>query len=225
MKLKVLDKGYVELIDHMGDDLRVVEAARISFNALPYADERDTKLINYLVRNGHTSPLEQVVFTFAIKLPIFVMRQLVRHRTARLNEASGRYSLLSSDFYTPLPSSMRTQGKANKQGSDEPLSEGIAYEMISDITDHCKESYDLYEKMLSLGLSREMARIVLPLNLYTEIVWQMDLNNLLKFLDQRLHPHAQWEIQQYAKAIKELIRPIVPICLSAWENKKTPENG
>lgn len=171
----------------------------------------------------NTSPLEQVIFVFRIKLPIFVMRQLVRHRTARINEVSGRYTSLPDEFYIPSTSQMKRQDKANRQGSAEPLSQGLAVEMQLQMLEQCKEAFELYRKLLNAGLSREMARIVLPLNTYTEIIWQMDLNNLLKFLDQRLHPHAQWEMQELARLIKELIQPIVPRCLSAWEEKKNPQ--
>lgn len=179
------------------------------------------------IANGYpahnTSPLEQVVFVFHIKLPIFVMRQLVRHRTARINEVSGRYTSLPDEFYIPSISQMKRQDKANRQGSAEPLSQGLAVEMQLQMLEQCKEAFELYRKLLNAGLSREMARIVLPLNTYTEIIWQMDLNNLLKFLDQRLHPHAQWEMQELARLIKELIQPIVPRCLNAWEEKKNPQ--
>lgn len=224
-RIPVLDKGYVELVDWLGDDNRVVDAARVSFGkkSSEYSEEKNVRLINYLIRFGHTSPLEQVSFVFAIKLPIFVMRQLVRHRTARLNEISARYSVLPSDWYTPSPKNMRTQGKANKQGSGEVLSEGLATELALKIEHHSRESYELYNSLLNSGLSREMARVVLPVNMYTEIVWQIDLNNLLKFLDQRLHPHAQWEIQEYARAIYKCIEGIVPHCLNAWEAKKNPQ--
>lgn len=222
MPIRVLDNGFVSLIDHMGDDKRIVESARISFKGESGDPARDAKLINYLLTHGHTSPLEQVVFSFHIKLPIFVMRQLVRHRTARLNEVSARYTRLCDDFYLPSLDRFRTQGKANKQGSDEPLSHGRAVEMQSAMRVICKEAYEMYQNLLEGGLARETARIILPTNIYTEVIWQMDLNNILKFLDQRLHPHAQWEIQQYARAIKDLIDPIVPITLKCWGEMKKP---
>lgn len=226
MRLQVLDKGYVELIDHMGDDKRVVDSARISFNkSLPWDEEKDKKLLAYLLKNGHTSPFEQVVFTFRIKLPIFVMRQLIRYRTARVNEVSGRYTMLSNDFYIPDPMNMRTQGKANKQGSDEVLEPFLATQLSSDIEAHSEDSYEIYQHLLDQGLSREMARIVLPLNVYTEVVWQMDLNNLLKFFSQRLDPHAQFEIREYAQAILSLISPIVSATIHVWEEMKKAQGG
>ena len=220
MKLQYLDQGHVELIDHMGDDRRIVEAARISFKGQPYTDERDTKLIHYLVKHGHHSPLEQVVFVFSIRLPLFIMRQLVRHRTARLNEVSGRYTQLPEEYYIPSAGQLRRQDGKNKQGSGEPISPGLAVEMQLQIAGQCRDAFDLYRRLINSGLSRETARIVLPLNTYTEIVWQMDLNNLLKFFDQRIHPHAQWEMQELGRCIRTLIEPIVPESLKAWEEKK-----
>lgn len=220
-RINLLDHGYVELIDHMGNDQRIVDAARISFNHSGQGNpEKDAKLIRYLLFNGHTSPFEQVVFTFRIKLPIFVMRQLIRHRTARVNEVSGRYTKLSHQYYIPQIENMRTQGKANKQGSDEVIPPLDAHDMVCAMEEHCEDAFTLYNHLLERGLSREMARIILPLNVYTEVVWQMDLNNLLKLFDQRLHPHAQYEIRKYAGAIQTLILPLVPVTMTMWEEKK-----
>lgn len=210
----VLDKGFVRLIDYMGNDERIVQAARISYGQGNKTPEEDKKLINYLIKNKHTSPLEQVVLTFHIKLPIFCLRQIVRHRTARINEISGRYSILKNEFY--IPDEWRTQDSINKQSSvpgeitDMPIM-AEAYE------ENCQNQFDIYDEMLNCGVGKEMARIGLPLSLYTEMYWQMDLNNLFHFLKLRLDSHAQYETREYARAISELTKKVAPIAYEAFE--------
>lgn len=206
--------GYVELIDWIGDDQRVVDSARVSYQGKRASS--DPSLISYLLENRHTSPFEQVQFTFEMKLPIFVARQVVRHRTAKLNEESARYSILAEEFYVPVLSRLRTQDKVNRQGSsDEQVSDPETCQRC--IVDTSLASFAAYRNLLESGLSRELARTVLPLNAYTSWRWTMDLNNLFHFLSLRMDAHAQWEVQQYAEAIYELIQPIVPISLAAWE--------
>ncbi len=215
----VLDKGFVRLVDYMGSDERIVASARVSYGKGTKSVREDRGLIRYLMRNSHTSPFEQVVLTFHVKLPIFVARQWVRHRTARLNEVSGRYSVLRNEFYSPTPESIRKQSSSDKQcRSMEMLPNQEALEVIGGLEEGRREAYSRYEAMLKAGLAREVARIGLPLSLYTEWYWQMDLNNLFHFLQLRLHPHAQWEIRQYAKVVAKITKSVVPLAYEAFEN-------
>lgn len=218
MLRKVLDHGFVDLIDVMGGDEAIVQAARVSYGQGSKGVEADTKLITYLIRNGHSSPLEQVVFKWHIKLPIFVMRQLVRHRTARLNEVSARYTELKDEFYIPELERLKGQGKTNKQGSEGELDLVVKQQVLGYMSSASQLAYSYYESLLAMGVSRELARIVLPVNIYTECYWQMDLNNMLKFLKLRLDEHAQWEIVEYAKALAEDVKERVPIAYKAWED-------
>lgn len=214
MNKTVLDKGFVRLVDHMGDDSRIVQSARVSYGDGTKSVRQDKGLIDYLVRHRHTSPLEQVEFTFHIKLPLFVMGQLVRHRTASLNQMSARYSVMKDEFY--IPSEIRSQDELNKQGSNVG---GIEEEEVvrSLFIANAEDAYTTYETLLGKGVAREMARMVLPQNLYTEVYWNQDLHNLLHLLKLRMDPHAQWEIQQYANAMYELIKDIVPWTIESWE--------
>lgn len=218
MLRKVLDHGFVDLIDVMGGDEAIVQAARVSYGQGSKGVEADTKLITYLIRNGHSSPLEQVVFKWHLKLPIFVMRQLVRHRTARLNEVSARYTELKDEFYIPELERLKGQGKTNKQGSEGELDLVVKQQVLGYMSSASQLAYSYYESLLAMGVSRELARIVLPVNIYTECYWQMDLNNMLKFLKLRLDEHAQWEIVEYAKALAEDVKERVPIAYKAWED-------
>ncbi len=217
-KFPVLDKGFVRLVDYLGSDERIVQAARVSYGRGTKTLREDAALIDYLMRNQHTSPFEQVVLTFHVKLPIFVARQWVRHRTARLNEISGRYSVMKDEFYVPAPETLRTQSEVNKQGrSDETLSEDDARAVVEGLAAGQAEAYARYEAMLEKNLAREVARIGLPLSLYTEWYWQMDLNNLFRFLKLRLDAHAQWEIRQYAQVVADLTRAVAPLAYAAFE--------
>lgn len=214
----VLDKGFVRLVDYMGSDERIVAAARVSYGKGTKTLREDQGLIDYLMRNDHTSPFEQVVLTFHVKLPIFVARQWIRHRTARLNEISGRYSVMKDEFYVPTEENLRTQGTFNKQSrSETPLDPEVAKGMVREIEAGQREAYSRYEAMLKGELAREVARIALPLSLYTEWYWQIDLHNLFHFLKLRLDHHAQWEIREYAKVMAGITKAVSPLAYSAFE--------
>jgi thymidylate synthase (FAD) len=214
----VLDRGFVRLVDYLGNDERIVAAARVSYGKGTKTVREDEVLINYLMRHEHTSPLEQVVLTFHVKLPIFVARQWIRHRTARVNEISGRYSVMKDDFYVPSEETLRTQSTVNKQGrAEQPVSPEAAQRMVGELAAAQREAYARYESMLGEDLAREVARIGLPLSLYTEWYWQIDLHNLFHFLALRLDAHAQWEIQQYAQVIAQITRAVAPIAYRAFE--------
>ncbi|MEN6521895.1 MAG: FAD-dependent thymidylate synthase [Armatimonadota bacterium] len=213
---KVLNHGFVRLVDYMGGDARIVQSARVSYGAGTKTVRDDTRLINYLMRNDHSSPFEQVIFTFHIKMPIFVARQWVRHRTARMNEISGRYSVMTDECY--LPERMPLQRTDNKQGSsEESLPEDLSREYLNLMEEDQKKVYEHYQAMIEKGVSREIARINLPLSLYTEVYWQMDLRNLFHFLKLRLDDHAQYEIRCYAEVIAEMVKKVAPIAWSAFE--------
>lgn len=218
-EIKCLDNGFVRLIDVMGDDAAIVQAARVSYGKGTKSVREDRGLIRYLMRHKHTSPFEMVEFKFHIKLPIFIARQWIRHRTANVNEYSGRYSEMKDEFYTPEKSEFRTQSVVNKQGRSE---ETLSDESISKITNILKESsessYSGYLEMLNLGLARELARINLPVSNYTEWYWKIDLNNLFHFLRLRIDDHAQYEIQVYGKAIAEIVKSAAPLAWEAFED-------
>lgn len=217
--INVLDHGYVRYIDHMGTDLRILEAARISYRSPSKGDEQDKKLLNYLLKNKHSSPFEQCQITFNIKMPIFVMRQFVRHRMQSLNEVSARYTELPNEFY--IPDKWRAQDKVNKQGSVEAdLDHG---KQTVRLDAHCDFAYKLYREMLVDGVAKEMARLVLPVNIYTEIYTTWDLNNLLKFFALRDDPHAQWEHQQFAFAMKEIAKQLFPWTMEAYDEHIKPK--
>lgn len=216
MKIKVLDDGHVRLVDRMGDDSSVVQAARISYGAGTKTKREDGKLIHYLMRKRHTSPFEQVEFKFHIRLTMDTWRQGVRHRTAHVNEYSTRYSEAINSMYHTAPDAWRLQSKDNKQGSCGYLSveEG---KILSDMEiEYLTKARGWYEFKLSKGIAREQARKDLPLSTYTEIYWKIDLHNLFHFLSLRLDSHAQWEIRQYAIAIARIVSDVVPICWEAF---------
>ncbi|MCX7786690.1 MAG: FAD-dependent thymidylate synthase [Spirochaetes bacterium] len=214
----VLDKGFVRLVDYLGSDERIVQAARVSYGKGTKTFREDRGLIFYLLRNEHTSPFEQVVLTFHIKLPIFVARQWIRHRTARVNEISGRYSVLKDEFYLPALEDLAAQSKDNKQGrAPEPFPMEVGEDILQRVRALQGEAYKVYEELLGTGLAREVARIVLPLCAYTEWYWQMDLHNLMHFLKLRMDPHAQKEIRLYAQVIFEITKRVCPIAMEAFE--------
>lgn len=217
-KVDVLDHGFVRLVDFMGSDDRVVQAARVSFGAGTKTPEEDKALIDYLMRNGHTSPFEQVVTTWHVKMPIFVARQWIRHRTARVNEVSGRYSQLTDDKFLPLPSALRRQSKTNKQGRGaEPYSDEEAEEIVSAMRDSLETSSATYRALIEKhDLALELARIPLPVAQYTEMYWQMDLHNLFHFLRLRLDSHAQAEIRAYGEAMAPIVSELFPWCWEAF---------
>lgn len=214
-EIPVLEHGFVRLVRCMGDDDAIVQAARVSYGSGTKTVSEDAKLIDYLIKNRHTSPLESVVLVFHMKLPIFVARQFVRHRTARISEVSARYSMMEEEFH--CPEVWRSQSTQNKQCSGDPLPEDaqdIASGILCDTYDIV---YKAYRSLLDMGVSREQARIVLPVGIYTEWYFQMDLNNLFKFLALRMHPHAQEEARQYARAMYTRAQAVVPVACSAFE--------
>ena len=213
----VLDKGFVRLVDYLGGDERVVQSARVSYGKGTKSYREDAGLIDYLLRNSHTSPFEQVVLTFHVKLPIFVARQWVRHRTARLNEVSGRYSVLKDDFYVPAAEDIAAQSTDNKQGrSSDSLDGETAAKVRAALTQGQVSAYAAYSSLVEEGIARELARINLPLSLYTEWYWQIDLHNLFNFLRLRLDAHAQKEIRLYAKVLFEIAAAVAPRCCESF---------
>ncbi len=215
----VLDHGFVRLVDYLGSDERVVQAARVSYGEGTKSYRQDKGLINYLLRNDHTSPFEQVNFTFHVKMPIFVARQWIRHRTGRVNEISGRYSVMTDECYVPDAQHINMQSEDNKQGrANEPVSEETAARVQELLVEDQRHSYETYQQLLDLGIAREVARIDLPLSMYTQWYWQMDLHNLLHFLALRLDAHAQYEIRVYAQVILDIVRRICPLTVEAFEN-------
>lgn len=217
-EIKVLDRGFVRLVDYMGGDARIVQTARVSYGEGTKTVREDSALIDYLMRHQHTSPFEHVVFEFHCKLPIFVARQWVRHRMARLNEISGRYSVMSEEFYVPPADQIRLQAQDNKQGRapDEVPAE-LQAKVLEMLRRDQGTAYATYEEMIRDNLARELARINLPLSLYTQWYWQMDLHNLLHFLALRLDPHAQWEIREYAEALSKIVKATCPLAYASFE--------
>ena len=216
--VKVLDgQGWVGLIDHLGTESTIVNAARVSFGKLKAdMDGRDVKLLEYLIDNRHTSPLEHIVFTFSIHCPLFVRGQWHRHRTWSYNEISRRYTEIDMEFYTPQQ--LRRQAQSNRQASvADPDFDSSA--LVAEIDAHNKHCMALYEKLLNSGVCREQARSVLPQNMMVTFWGTVDLANLLHFLELRDSEHAQWEIREYAIAIKKLIKPYIPNVAAYFEKK------
>lgn len=215
--IAVLDHGFVRLVDHMGNDLSVVRAARVSYDSAWRAGENtgsDTRLIRHLMRNRHSTPFEAVEFQFEVKAPIFVLRQWHRHRTWTYNELSGRYRPLPEEFYVPDAATVGMQAAANKQGRQPSDVERGA--SVASYESRCRAAFREYEWLLAQGWPRELARMVLPLSTYSHMFAKVNLWNLLHFLELRLDEHAQWEIRQYAAAILALIEPVVPVSVRAW---------
>ena len=217
-EFRVLDKGFVRLVDYLGGDARIVQAARVSYGEGTKSYREDAGLIDYLLRHEHTSPFEQVILTFHVKLPIFVARQWIRHRTARVNEVSGRYSVMKDDFYVPAPADLAEQSEDNKQGrAGQPLDPDRAARVIADFRAGQAAAYRDYAALVDQGLARELARINLPLSLYTEWYWQIDLHNLFRFLMLRLDAHAQKEIRLYAAVMLDMARAVAPAATESFE--------
>jgi thymidylate synthase (FAD) len=206
--IKVLDgQGWIGLIDHLGSETTIVNAARVSFGKMKDSmDSKDVALLKYLIENKHTSPLEHVVFSFSVHCPLFVRGQWHRHRTWSYNEISRRYTEVDMEFYTPAE--IRLQAENNRQASVEAESDDTVSKQL--IKKHNTDSLELYNKLLERGVCREQARGVLPQNMMVTFWATVDLSNLIHFLDLRDSEHAQWEIRQYAQAIKQLIKPVVP---------------
>lgn len=225
---EILDKefpvhnhGFVRLVDYLGGDERIVQAARVSYGAGTKTVRQDRGLIRYLMRNEHTSPFEQVLMTFHAKMPIFVARQWVRHRTARLNEISGRYSILKDEFYLPSPDDVHPQSEDNKQGrSDEKYSDKELGEILLGMELDQQDAYEEYQKLIDRGLARELARINLPVSTYTEWYWNIDLHNLFHFLGLRMDLHAQKEIRDYANILAGMAQKVAPYAYEAFEDYK-----
>lgn len=217
-EIKVLDHGFVRLVDYMGSDERIVQAARVSYGKGTKSTREDAGLIDYLLAHEHTSPFEHVIFEFHCKMPIFVARQWIRHRTASVNEISGRYSVMENEFYVPQPEHVALQSVDNKQGrSTEDVPPEMRAKVIELLSRDQGQVYDTYEEMLNDGIAKELARINLPLSLYTEWYWQMDLHNLLHFLRLRMDYHAQWEIRVYAEAMADITKAVAPMAYAAFE--------
>lgn len=223
-RIDVLDHGYVRLVDSMGSDLSVVRAARVSYDAAWRAGDdqgSDHRLIHYLWKNHHTTPFEAVSFTFEIKAPIFVFRQWHRHRTWSYNELSARYRELPEEYYLPHPEHIGQQSASSKQAREithleknDLVARGVQVEEAKRMM---QMSFAMYKTLLEAGWPKELARSVLPVATYSHMFATVNLLNLLKFLTLRCHSHAQYEIRVYAEAMRELIRPIVPVSVAAWE--------
>ena len=219
MKNNILDHGYIRLVDSMGSDLSIVRSARVSYNADWRAGKdtgSDEKLIRYLMENGHNTPFESVVATFEVKAPIFVVRQWHRHRTQSYNEVSARYTELPEEFYIPKDKVVGLQSKHNKQCRDLEENQN-ASEIIQMITEQNKLAFEKYHKLLELGCPREIARTILPLGTYTKMFATANLHNWFNFLRERLHPHAQYEIREYAKIILQELETIAPVACGAFK--------
>lgn len=219
-RIDVLDHGFVRLIDTMGTDDSVVQAARVSYGDGTKTVNTDRNLIRYLMRHEHTTPFEMCEVKFHIKLPIFVMRQLIRHRTASVNEYSGRYSVMSNEFYTP--ETFEKQSKTNAQGRSESL-DNIKGKLQFGFKRIHGEAYKQYEEFLDEDLARESARGLLPVSNYTEAYWKCNMKNFLHMIRLRADSHAQWEIQEYANAMYDLVKPKFPIICEAYEDYQ--QNG
>ena len=218
----VLDHGFIRVIDYMGDDAAIVQAARVSYGAGTKHVQNDEGLIRYLMRHWHSTPFEMCEVKLHVKLPVFVARQWIRHRTANVNEYSARYSILDREFYIPEPQHLAAQSTVNNQGRGEVLQGEEAARVLELLKSDANRAYDHYEAMLSQdgqqGLARELARMNLPANIYTQWYWKVDLHNLFHFLRLRADPHAQYEIRVYAEAIATAVRDWVPLAFAAFED-------
>ncbi|MBN2811001.1 FAD-dependent thymidylate synthase [Treponema zuelzerae] len=223
-EIPVLDKGFIRLVDYLGGDSRIVQSARVSYGEGTKTVREDGALIDYLLRHQHTSPFEQVVLTFHVKLPIFVARQWIRHRMARVNEISGRYSILKNDCYLPDPADIALQSSDNKQGrASEPVAREEALKIREEMRIQQEEAFSGYDSLIEQNLAREIARINLPVSTYTEWYWQIDLHNLFHFLRLRCDEHAQKEIRDYANAMLSVCRAVAPMATASFERHQ--KNG
>ena len=226
--LPVLDHGFVRVVDYMGDDAAVVQAARVSYGKGTRRVSEDAGLINYLMRHRHTTPFEMCEIKYHVKLPIFVARQWIRHRTANVNEYSARYSILDNEFYLPSVENLGVQSSSNRQGRGDALTGTEAKRVMQLLKEDSEQTYAHYEEMLNegpdgqprdpgrQGLARELARMNLTLNFYTQWYWKTDLHNLLHFLSLRADPHAQFEIRVYADVMLDTLKRWVPITYEAF---------
>ncbi|MDA1132906.1 MAG: FAD-dependent thymidylate synthase [Proteobacteria bacterium] len=221
--LPVLDHGFVRVIDYMGDDGAVVQAARVSYGRGTRKVREDSGLINYLMRHRHSTPFEMCEIKYHVKLPIFVARQWIRHRTANVNEYSARYSILDNEFYLPAPEHLAAQSASNRQGRGDVLAPEQGARVLELLRDDALRNYAHYEELLGgeddadpPGLARELARMNLSLNFYTQWYWKIDLHNLLHFLSLRADDHAQYEIRAYAEVMLDTLRRWVPLTADAF---------
>ena len=219
---EVLDHGFVRVIDYMGDDSAICQAARVSYGKGTKSVSNDEGLIRYLMRHWHSTPFEMCEIKLHVKLPVFVARQWIRHRTANVNEYSARYSILDREFYIPAVDDLAAQSVVNNQGRGESLSGAEAERVLRYLKDDSTRAYDHYQEMISdegqQGLARELARMNLPANIYTQWYWKVDLHNLLHFLRLRADAHAQYEIRVYAEAMCRIVADWVPFAYSAFED-------
>lgn len=219
---EVLDHGFIRVIDYMGDDAAICQAARVSYGKGTKSVQNDTGLIRYLMRHWHSTPFEMCEIKLHVKLPVFVARQWIRHRTANVNEYSARYSILDREFYIPAPDQLAAQSVVNNQGRGVALEGAEAAKVLEILKADSNRAYDNYEAMISdegqQGLARELARMNLPTNIYTQWYWKVDLHNLFHFLRLRADMHAQYEIRVYADAICKVVADWVPAAYSAFED-------
>ena len=218
----VLDHGFVRVIDYMGDDAAICQAARVSYGKGTKSVQNDEGLIRYLMRHWHSTPFEMCEIKLHVKLPVFVARQWIRHRTANVNEYSARYSILDREFYIPAPEHLAAQSVVNNQGRGEALTGDEAARVLEYLKADSARAYGHYQEMISdegqQGLARELARMNLPANIYTQWYWKVDLHNLLHFLRLRADAHAQYEIRVYAEEICKLVADWVPFAYKAFED-------
>ncbi|MDG1287521.1 MAG: FAD-dependent thymidylate synthase [Rickettsiales bacterium] len=229
-QIPVLDHGFIRVVDYMGDDSAIVQAARVSYGKGTKQVSKDAGLIRYLMRHWHTTPFEMCELKLHVKLPMFVARQWIRHRTANVNEYSARYSVLDREFYIPNEAQLASQSTINNQGRGDTLTGEEAEQALKWLRDDANQCYDHYQAMLNedpagntldeskQGLARELARMNLPVNAYTQWYWKIDLHNLFHFLHLRADPHAQYEIRVYADAIFEVVKKWLPIAAQAFED-------
>ena len=228
--IEVLDHGFIRVIDYMGDDSSIVQSARVSYGKGTKKISNDKGLIKYLMRHRHSTPFEMCEIKFHIKLPIFIARQWIRHRTANVNEYSARYSILDKEFYIPSAENLASQSAVNNQGRGDALTDDEASNVIQILKKDAEQTYSNYEFLLNessegniideskSGIARELARMNLTLNTYTQWYWKIDLNNLLHFLALRADDHAQYEIRVYADAILNIVKKWVPLTYEAFED-------
>ena len=228
--VEVLDHGFIRVIDYMGDDSSIVQSARVSYGKGTKKISNDKGLIKYLMRHRHSTPFEMCEIKFHIKLPIFIARQWIRHRTANVNEYSARYSILDKEFYIPSAENLAAQSAINNQGRGDALTDDEASNVIQILKKDAEQTYSNYETLLNessegniideskSGIARELARMNLTLNTYTQWYWKIDLNNLLHFLALRADDHAQYEIRVYADAMLDIVKKWVPLTYEAFED-------
>jgi thymidylate synthase (FAD) len=217
VKQPVLAHGFVALVDYMGNDGAIVQAARVSYGQGTKSVRDDRGLIRYLMRHRHTTPFEMVEYKFLVRLPIFIARQWIRHRTASVNETSYRFSVAPDEYEVPPPEEIRHQSTRNRQGRGDPLPTEVVDRFRSDLEAVAKQAYGAYTRALDDGVARETARLVLPLAYYTQWYWKINLHNLFHFLSLRLDPHSQEEIRLYAAEVAKLGRVVCPVAFEAFE--------